>query len=74
MKWFFREDMDGEQFNLEVVDKDVGHGVPGGVDRFLAELPITGSLDGTTAQLRTALTNAKSAGWRISQEPLDTEW
>lgn len=65
--------MDDLRFTLEVVLKDVGHGVPGGVDSFLAKLPMTVGLEEGQRLLRGVFSQAKAAGWRIDAEPMEND-
>lgn len=74
IKWYYRDDMDDQKFTLEVAEKDVGYGVPGGVEVFLATLPVTVGFEEGQRLLRSAFNQAKAAGWRIDVEPMENEW
>jgi hypothetical protein len=74
IKWYYRDDMDGQKFTLEVAQKDVGYGVPGGVDSFLATLPMTVGLEEGQRLLHGVFSQAQVAGWRIDAEPMENDW
>jgi hypothetical protein len=73
VRWFWDEYRDEEAFTLDLLEKNISHGVVGNIEEFLSSLPFVGTYAEAEAILKGGIRGAISKGWIVRDTPLNLE-